>query len=178
MPENGADGIFSYENLPSKHWKKYIYAVRFVNLVKGKTPKITYYSVEAKCQLMESLDDFEVCFYNGAKVTKSANDQVKMINENGCVINIDDNILMGTAKNLYDHYEECQKHCQSVERSLNGLNTNGSCFPIIIGRRPNQDVQGRESSNLLYSTPRSHMVIKILHKFLLILIDNKLNFLC
>lgn len=67
LPEQGADAIYSYESLPSKHWKKYIYASRFVELVKAKTPKVTYYSEKAKCLLMENTPtpDFEACFYEG-----------------------------------------------------------------------------------------------------------------
>lgn len=45
---------------------RYLYAARFVNLVKAKTPKITLYSDQAKCILMEnSPEDFEVLFYSG-----------------------------------------------------------------------------------------------------------------
>lgn len=65
LPPGGADSIFSYENLPEKHWKKYQYAARFVQMVKAKTPKITYYSEKAKCQLMETLEDYEASFYSG-----------------------------------------------------------------------------------------------------------------
>lgn len=65
VPPGGADSIFSYENLPEKHWKKYLYAARFVQMVKAKTPKITYYSEKAKCQLMETLEDYEASFYTG-----------------------------------------------------------------------------------------------------------------
>lgn len=69
VPLRGADAIHSYESLPENHWKKYIYAARFVNLVKAKTPKITYYSQQAKCLLMENKPnpDFEVIFYQGKK---------------------------------------------------------------------------------------------------------------
>lgn len=65
LPQKGANAIFSYENLPEKHWKKYMYAAKFVELVRAKTPKITYYSDKAKCVLMENLTDFESCFYDG-----------------------------------------------------------------------------------------------------------------
>lgn len=65
LPEQGADRIYSIENLPEKHWKKYMYAFKFVELVRAKTPKVTFYSDKAKCLLMENLVDFEVCFYEG-----------------------------------------------------------------------------------------------------------------
>lgn len=70
MNESTSNFVFichSYESLPEKHWKKYEYAVRFVNLVRAKTPKITLYSDKAKSLLMENLPnpDFESCFYDG-----------------------------------------------------------------------------------------------------------------
>lgn len=68
LPAQGADAIFSYENLPEKHWKKYLYAVRFVDLVRAKTPKVTYYSPKSKFQLMENLKDYEASFYEGTCV--------------------------------------------------------------------------------------------------------------
>ena len=43
IPAAGADAFYNYGSLPEKLWKKYIYASRFVNLVKAKTPKITLY---------------------------------------------------------------------------------------------------------------------------------------
>lgn len=57
----------SYHNLPSKYWKKYQYAAKFVHLVRSKTPKITLYSDQAKCMVMENgpHPDLEACFYNG-----------------------------------------------------------------------------------------------------------------
>lgn len=68
LPRQGADAIFSYENLPEKHWKKYMYAARFVDLVRAKTPKVTYYSPKTKFQLMENLVDYEASFYDGKKI--------------------------------------------------------------------------------------------------------------
>lgn len=64
-PSQGADKIYGIENLPEKHRKKYNYASKFIDLVRAKTPKVTYYTDKAKCFLMESLSDFEVCFYDG-----------------------------------------------------------------------------------------------------------------
>lgn len=65
LPSNGTDNIFSFENLPEKHWKKYMYASQFVDVVKAKTPKVTNYTDKAKCLLMENLNDFEAYFYDG-----------------------------------------------------------------------------------------------------------------
>ncbi len=59
--------VFSYESLPDKYWKKYMYASRFVAMVKAKTPKVTYYSDRAKVFVMENEPDpdYEANFYQG-----------------------------------------------------------------------------------------------------------------
>ena len=70
IPGTGADSFHSYATLPTKYHKKYQYAARFVNLVKASTPKITLYTSQAKCYLMENDGgDFEAYFYSGTKVT-------------------------------------------------------------------------------------------------------------
>lgn len=58
---------YSYHELPQRYWKKYQYASQFVGLVRAKTPKVTMYTDQAKCMLMEngSNPDYEACFYNG-----------------------------------------------------------------------------------------------------------------
>lgn len=50
-----------------KYWKKYQYAAKFVQLVRTKTPKVTFYTRYAKCMLMENSPtaDVEICFYDG-----------------------------------------------------------------------------------------------------------------
>jgi polo-like kinase 4 len=66
LPAEGADHIYNYHNLPEKHQTKYIYAARFVDLVRAVTPKVTFFSDQAKCMLMEnSPPNFEVNFYAG-----------------------------------------------------------------------------------------------------------------
>ena len=58
---------YTYHDLPPRYWKKYQYAAQFVQLVRSKTPKVTLYTEQAKCMLMENgpSPDFEACFYNG-----------------------------------------------------------------------------------------------------------------
>ena len=72
LPLDGSDAIYAYENLPAKHWKKYVYAARFVKVVRAKTPKVTYYSSQAKLMLMENGPDpdAEAAFYQGGKVKR------------------------------------------------------------------------------------------------------------
>lgn len=40
-------------------------------MVQAKTPKVTFYSTRAKCQLMESRVDYEANFYGGEKIVKT-----------------------------------------------------------------------------------------------------------
>lgn len=58
---------YTYHDLPARYWKKYQFASQFVQLVRSKTPKVTLYSDQAKCMLMENAPnpDFEACFYSG-----------------------------------------------------------------------------------------------------------------
>jgi polo-like kinase 4 len=120
VPSNGADHIYSYDNLPEKHWKKYKYAHRFIQMVRAKTPKVTFYSELAKCQLMENLEDFEMCFYNGGKVTKTADGDFS-----GC-----------SSRDVLQHAEKCLQHCVKIEQTLSLMSLEFSSFPVIIGRRP------------------------------------------
>lgn len=71
-PSEDHDGFYlhathTYHDLPPRYWKKYQYASLFVSLVRSKTPKVTLYSEQAKCMMMENgpSPDFEACFYNG-----------------------------------------------------------------------------------------------------------------
>lgn len=57
--------MFNYHNLPQKHWKQYLRAANFVDLIKAKTPKVTLYTKDLRCNLMENGTDFEGSFYNG-----------------------------------------------------------------------------------------------------------------
>ncbi|KAJ3089464.1 Serine/threonine-protein kinase plk4 [Quaeritorhiza haematococci] len=68
---------YTRSSLPAQYVKKYRYAMRFVELVRSKTPKIIFYSPQAKCILMENgpLADFEMVFYNGVKVHNSVSKQ-------------------------------------------------------------------------------------------------------
>ncbi|XP_065359321.1 serine/threonine-protein kinase PLK4 [Calliphora vicina] len=164
LPTTSADCIFSYDNLPSKHWKKYVYAARFVGLVKSKTPKITYYSPQAKCALMETLEDFEALFYSGAKVIKSPSEGIKVYDKHGRQLNLE--MELSQAQPLIDHQQSCFEHCRKVCQVLEmtELSSTHNTFPIVIGRRPTTDLQPqqisthrRDQSNVLMysSTPKT-----------------------
>lgn len=69
IPENEAS-LYSFQNLPSCHYKKYVYAARFVQVVRANTPKITLYTNLAKCLYMENgpNPNCDVYFYDGIEV--------------------------------------------------------------------------------------------------------------
>ncbi|KAH8373522.1 hypothetical protein KR009_012404, partial [Drosophila setifemur] len=155
------DCVYHYESLPSKHWKKYVYADRFVGLVKSKTPKVTYFSALGKCQLMETMSDFEIRFYSGAKLLKSPTEGLQVYNGNGMILS--DHACL-QARLLIDHGNECFTHCVSISNALEMTQTkDNTCFPVTIGRRPITDVQAaqrfdglRDTTNIAFSTPKSN----------------------
>ena len=67
LPQNGKVKCYNFGDLPQKYRKRYDYAAKFVRIVRSKTPKVTLYTEQAKCMLMENSPsaDFEVNFYNG-----------------------------------------------------------------------------------------------------------------
>lgn len=134
LPESGADSIYSYENLPSKHQKKYVYASRFIQLVRAKTPKVTYYSHKCKCDLMENLENFEVLFYDGEKIVRTSENNVNIYDSDGNTLAM--NNENDSIRALWLHYLECFEHCKTLERALSAINSESECFPIIVGRRP------------------------------------------
>ncbi|KAM3963505.1 LOW QUALITY PROTEIN: polo like kinase SAK [Aphomia sociella] len=148
------DEVFSYHNLPQKHWKKYLYASRFVDLVKAKTPKITLYSPLAKCQLMENNTDLDMFFYSGEKVTYTASDGLKIIDKNLKTYN--NPTTVPELKYLIEHYEECSSRIKRIQVAMSCIPD--ECFPLIIGKRPvpsvtNSPLATHGSVNINYNTP-------------------------
>lgn len=148
LPTLGTDQIFSFESLPESHWKKYSYAAKFVDLVRAKTPKVTYYTEKAKCLLMENLTDFETCFHDGGKVTQSASEGVTMIDSTGGRLSLKNlsecSDLPAAFELMWNHAQEARNHCLLLERTLAQLP--GENFPIIVGRRPNTlPMMGKEN---------------------------------
>ncbi|KYN06911.1 Serine/threonine-protein kinase PLK4 [Cyphomyrmex costatus] len=138
LPNRGADSIYSYENLPTCHHRKYVYAFRFVKLVQAKTPKLTLYTQRSKCLFMENgpQPDCEVHFYNGIKVVRI--DGVVKITDNNRATFVE-GAFPSHLETYYEHYSESYQRCLLLESTLASLEaaTGHSCFPVIIGRRPN-----------------------------------------
>lgn len=134
LPGTGADAIYSYENLPSKHQKKYVYASRFIELVRAKTPKITYYSPQGKCDLMENLENFELSFYEGERIVRTSEHNTNIFDGDGNLVAITNE--NDAIRALWSHYQQCFEHCKKLEQILSAVHSEGECFPIIVGRRP------------------------------------------
>jgi polo-like kinase 4 len=105
-------------------------------MVREKTPKIVFYSSLAKCELMESLVDFEMHFYNGWKLKKAGKSDEKLFSDSGAEIGL--NYANYFHKNLLKHGQECHQHCVEIERTLSGVSSSNefTVFPVIVGRRP------------------------------------------
>ncbi|XP_073497636.1 serine/threonine-protein kinase PLK4 isoform X1 [Phyllobates terribilis] len=141
-PENMLS--YTFDSLPEKYWKKYQYASKFIQLVRSKTPKVTYYTRYAKCMLMENYPnaDVEVCFYDGAKIHKTV-DLTRVIEKSGKSYTLKDgsraNGLSDEIKCYVDHANESHQVCVSLESAINIEEKKGdniSLFPITFGRRP------------------------------------------
>ncbi|RZB77480.1 serine/threonine-protein kinase PLK4, partial [Asbolus verrucosus] len=138
LPAQGGYEVFTIENLPEKHWNKYMHAYQFVALIKEKTPKVTCYSDRMKCVLMENLTDFEVTFYEGGTVTKSSLKGITFQDSSGnkhMVKNTSEcRSLTGTFEYMWNQSQEALKHCLLMEEIL--AKSSGPNFPAILGRRP------------------------------------------
>ncbi|XP_014248739.1 serine/threonine-protein kinase PLK4 isoform X2 [Cimex lectularius] len=142
LPVEGADSVHSYEHLPKEHWKKYHYAAKFISLVRAKTPKITLYTNDAKCILMENSPDadFEAVFYSGGKITKSE-EGYKAIDKDGVATILQEDVIdtySSDLRTMWDHFNEAHRHSLAIESALE-LTSNcsvGPVFPVIVGRRP------------------------------------------
>ncbi|XP_066429864.1 serine/threonine-protein kinase PLK4 isoform X1 [Eleutherodactylus coqui] len=141
-PENMLS--YTFDSLPEKYWKKYQYASKFIQLVRSKTPKVTYYTKYAKCMLMENSPsaDVEVCFYDGAKIHKTV-DFTRVIETSGKSYTLKDcsrvSGLSEEIKCYVDHANESHQICLSLESAINIEEKKGdniSLFPITFGRKP------------------------------------------
>ncbi|XP_039280876.1 serine/threonine-protein kinase PLK4 isoform X4 [Nilaparvata lugens] len=163
LPGQGADAIHSYESLPEKHWKQYIHAAKFVNLVRAAIPKVTFFSEQAKCMLMENAPDpdFQAFFFNGGKITRSEGN-IKVIDADGrpsgtfSLQDLESTSLTNVSSSvsaMWKHFQQCYDHCRSLESVLeklsseeSSLKSDTSYFPITIGQKPmSSPLNGKEN---------------------------------
>lgn len=139
LGKNGKPCQCQLENLSLSQWKKYLYAWRYVDLIKSKTPKIVIYckaksrskmndsnskkNLILKCSLMEN-GNFEVTLFDELKgsIYKMNIISFQQIEDN--------NSLNLEIKNLYNHCLFLEDSLESLERS-SGI----SSFPLTIGSK-------------------------------------------
>ncbi|XP_063987432.1 serine/threonine-protein kinase PLK4 [Diachasmimorpha longicaudata] len=158
LPSRGADNIYSYESLPTRLHRKYLYAAKFVKLAKSKTSKLTLYTAKGKCAFMENgpHPDCEMLFYDGIKVTK-VDGVVKLVEREGGRIFSEGDVPEEMEEYL-EAYQECYQRCLLLESSLASLEsaTGHSYFPAIVGRRPvalSDGTQGKENVSRTMCSP-------------------------
>lgn len=133
---------YTYHDLPPRYWKKYQYAAQFVQLVRSKTPKVTLYTEQAKCMLMENgpSPDFEACFYNGAKIHQSSGGKIHCIEEGGVNHTLEEGSqIPETLAASYRHTQTCLQKCRDIEAAISSLeqqSSDGTYFPVTVRRRP------------------------------------------
>ena len=100
-----------------------------MSLVKSKTPKVTYFSAQAKCMLMESGCDFEAVFYEGPKFSVRSDGSVRVIDSGGMNITMltesDSKLLSTQVHNMWNHVKMVSSTC--VESSY-PANTTTWCY--------------------------------------------------
>ncbi|GFS93612.1 hypothetical protein NPIL_702271 [Nephila pilipes] len=128
--------FYSYKTLPKSHWKMYFMGKVFVDVLRARTPKVTFFGKNAKCAMMENAPDpdFKMDFYDGGSVKKEGK-KISITDKYGknCVVSNAD----GVDKNLKSMWEEFQimkNNCEKVANHLDSLNIIGeSMYPIICG---------------------------------------------
>ncbi|XP_041463144.1 serine/threonine-protein kinase PLK4-like isoform X2 [Lytechinus variegatus] len=146
-PQDSGITTHSYHDLPSKYWKKYQYASRFIQLVRSKTPKVTLYTSEAKCMLMENgpTADFEACFYDGTKI-HATSAELDVTESNGQTSKLPadptSDRIPSHLKPVITSFYTWQQHCVDVESAIASLESRhgyGPFFPLILSRKPVQE---------------------------------------
>ncbi|TPX61796.1 hypothetical protein SpCBS45565_g07173 [Spizellomyces sp. 'palustris'] len=144
---------FERATLPPGYVKKYRYGSRFVELVRSKTPKIIFYSPQAKCILMENapLADFEMVFYNGTRAHYSVSrgmmevrlsrgdsegresaevHQIRLPSPSVATSTCETLDIPSHVAPVVRHVQECLKQCMDVERS--GKLDSTTRYPVIL----------------------------------------------
>ncbi|XP_035228656.1 serine/threonine-protein kinase PLK4-like isoform X2 [Stegodyphus dumicola] len=134
---------FSHDNLPEIHWKKYLYASKFINFVRAQVPKITLYGKLAKCIMMENSPDpdYEMLFYDGEKIVKIS-DKFTITERSGrnyTFTSPED--LSKEYEHIWNEFVKMKEKCEILEKHLECLNNSSNwadqpLFPVVIGKRP------------------------------------------
>ncbi|XP_005091487.1 uncharacterized protein LOC101855999 [Aplysia californica] len=177
MP-NQAHKVYSYPNVSSKHWKKYLHAYKFVDVVKSRTSKVSLVTERARCKLMENSPqaDFQANFIDGVNIVLSKS-SVIITDKDGSSLTLDADALNSrvcdATREMIDYAKQCQAQCVEIEKSVGVLHSRDSSkeyFPITIGTNSapfhiTTQVAGKElsepstSDNTHYSREKSYSVL-------------------
>ena len=162
---------FTYHNLPAKHWKRYQYAARFVQVIRSNTPKVTLFNSNGKFVLMDNSPhpDFEAVFRNSTFKVRKSKGTIKITDESGVVHNFsnyEEMVEFGAPETLKTKYTEACKafaFCERIEKNMKELEDtltgcNESLFPVTLGKRwPNVlHLGGSNSTSTANSLAPSH----------------------
>lgn len=137
-PSRQSETETTYEELGEKHWKKYHYAYKFVELVKSKTPKISMYTSDGKFMLMENSPEnsFEANFCDGVKlILASTGITGKLVDGSELT---GEKIMSSEVQFKLQIAHQMLHQCRTLESLL--TSTSYNTFPIIIGKHPNNEV--------------------------------------
>uniref|UniRef100_H2Z6T2 Serine/threonine-protein kinase PLK4 n=1 Tax=Ciona savignyi TaxID=51511 RepID=H2Z6T2_CIOSA len=128
-------------NLPDKYHNKYKYLARFVQLVRSKTPKVTLFTQQAKCMLMENAPDpdLEASFYNGSSFQSLTTLDNRVVQrfplDDGCE---EISKLSPEHRNMLNHALTSRQKALDIESAISVAEENGdndsSYFPITVSR--------------------------------------------
>ncbi|XP_070197186.1 serine/threonine-protein kinase PLK4-like isoform X2 [Littorina saxatilis] len=147
---------FNYETLPEKLWKKYSHAVRFVELVKSKTAKVTMYSDRAKGVLMENWPpSFEASFFGGGPKVVLVDREVHIMEDSGASLLFHchslHSLINTHTMDLIQHATQMREQCVRLESSVMTVQRLGQnseqLFPVTVGMRPSTSFCSSTSSN-------------------------------
>ena len=127
----------TYQELPDKLRKKYLFALEFINILRMKTPKLTLNTEVCKCSIMENAPtpDIEVVFACGIRIKYTSQDSTIHQDENEYHIDCPEKIPEHL-KPYIDQGKVYKSYCIQLETLLEGVETQLNIpplFPVTFG---------------------------------------------
>ncbi|KAJ8281471.1 hypothetical protein GJAV_G00068070 [Gymnothorax javanicus] len=160
--------ICSRQDLPEKYWRKYLYASKFVQLVRSKTPKVTLYTKHGKCVLMENCCFMPTVARPGsvflclavtvaehcAKAHRTA-ELVRVAESSGKSFTVKGEVglngLNPSSRVYIQLTDEGHRMCLAIEAAISAeeqrMGSATAFFPITVGRRPTKSDPACPSSH-------------------------------
>jgi hypothetical protein len=133
---------YALARLPVEYHKKYKYGSRFVGLVRCKTPKLIFYSPQAKCTVFEDpTADFQVQFSDGTKAKYAPAKHTIQIARGGDARESGNGSLQVFDTRLpyppslaavVKHCEDCHARCREIERECEQQDPQGLEYPVVV----------------------------------------------